>query len=89
MDEVEKAVLELLLFPESFEHIVEECKVKVDTSTHVIGDVLKKLLHDEYVIPVRKTEEGDFVRNIGYDSDDMNSFFYQLSAKGIDQLSID
>jgi len=87
MDEVELAVLELLLFPENFKNIVDECKVKVDTTTHVIGDVLKKLLHDEFVIPLSKNEKGEFVRSIGYDSDDMNNFHYQLSAKGIDQLA--
>lgn len=85
MDELEIAVLELLLFPEHFENIVSECKVKV--GRHVIGDALKTLLHDKYASPLRLDENGKYERSIGYDSDDMEAFHYQITAKGIDMLN--
>lgn len=85
MDELEIAVLELLLFPEHFNNIVAECKVKV--SRHVIGDALKTLLHDKYVSPLRLDKNGKYERSIGYDSDDMEAFYYQITAKGIDMLN--
>ncbi len=85
MDELEFAVLELMLFPESFEHIVSETRIAA--SRPVIGDVLKKLLHDELVSPYFKDSEGNYQRSIGYDSDDMNSYYYQITAKGIDVLN--
>lgn len=85
MDELEIAVLELLLFPEHFNNIVAECKVKV--GRHAIGDALKTLLHDKYVSPLRLVEDGKFERSIGYDSDNMEAFHYQITAKGIDTLN--
>ena len=85
MDELEIAVLELLLFPEQFNNIVDECRVKV--GRHVIGDALKTLLHDKYVSPLRLDDSGQLVRSIGYDSDDMEAFQYQITAKGIDALN--
>jgi hypothetical protein len=85
MDEIEYAVLELLIFPESFESIVEECAVR--EGKHVIGDVLKSLLHDELVNPYLKSEDGNFTKSLGYDSDFLNHYHYQISAKGLDALA--
>ncbi|MFT5723352.1 MAG: hypothetical protein ACI9JN_000462 [Bacteroidia bacterium] len=84
MDEIDFAVLELLLFPEQFSNIVMECRIP--TTRHVVGDVLKTLLHDSYVSPLYKDESGNFKRSIGYDSDNMGAFYYQITSKGIDKL---
>jgi len=85
MGEIEYAVLELLIFPESFDSIVEECAIR--EGKHVIGDVLKTLLHDELVNPYLKNEDGDFKKSLGYDSDFLNHYHYQISAKGLDTLA--
>lgn len=85
MDELELAVLELLLFPEHFNNIVAECKVKA--SKHVIGDALKNLLHDQLVSPLALLDNGQFERSIGYDSDNMEAFHYQITAAGINELN--
>jgi hypothetical protein len=85
MVELDFAVLELLLFPEEFDNIVAECRIP--STKHVIGDVLKTLLHDDLVSPMVKNEVGNFERRIGYDSDHMEAFYYQITGKGIDMLS--
>lgn len=85
MDKLTIAVLELLLFPEHFNNIVAECRES--SSQHIVGDVLKTLLHDGFVSPLRLDESGNFVRSIGYDSDDMRAYYYQITAKGIDVLN--
>ncbi|MBO6518388.1 MAG: hypothetical protein JJ975_17785 [Bacteroidia bacterium] len=84
MEEIEYAILELLIFPEGFESIVEECRVKA--GRHVIGDVLKQLLHDEYVGPFLKNEQGDFERSLGYDSDFLDGYYFQITSKGLKAL---
>ncbi|MCB9262060.1 MAG: hypothetical protein H6607_06770 [Flavobacteriales bacterium] len=86
MDELAKAVLEQLLFPENFENIVEECRIKA--GKHIIGDVLKTLLHDEMVSPMLPNEKGDWVRSLGYDSDFMGDYRYQITAKGLKALQL-
>ena len=85
MDKVSISVLELLLFPEHFNDIVEECRSR--TTRHIVGDVLKTLLHDGLVSPLLKKQNGEYERSIGYDSDDMEAFYYQITAKGIDVLN--
>ena len=77
--------LELLLFPENFNNVVAECRIS--DSRHIVGDVLKTLLHDGLVSPLRLDDKGNFTRSIGYDSDDMQAFHYQLTSKGIDALN--
>jgi len=85
MDKLETAVLELLLFPEPFSVIVEECAESNDAN--IVGDVLKTLIHDELVSPYEKLEDGSFKRHLGYDSDNMHAFYYQVTSKGTDVLS--
>ncbi|MCO4819406.1 MAG: hypothetical protein KC517_07260 [Bacteroidetes bacterium] len=85
MDEFSISVLELLLFPEHFNNIVDECRM--NTTRHIVGDILKNLLHDGLVSPLILNDNGGFVRSIGYDSDNMEAFYYQITAKGIDALS--
>lgn len=86
MDELDIAVLELLIFPENFDRIVEECRLSSDRN--ILGDVLKNLLHDELVAPLVMTEDGVFVRSLGYDSDFLNHHHYQITSKGLDALEL-
>ena len=89
MEELELAVLSLLIFPETFASIVDECPTP--TSKHIVGDVLKKLIHDELVVPLLENEKGNFQRSLGYDSDGLYHYRYQITAKGqsvLEHLSI-
>ncbi len=84
MDDLELAVLELLIFPETFVSIVDECRIQ--SGKHVIGDVLKQLLHDELARPYLKDDDGVFYRSMVYDSDFLNSYYYQITSKGLTVL---
>ncbi|MBI1307134.1 MAG: hypothetical protein GC181_11080 [Bacteroidetes bacterium] len=84
MDELSITILRLLIFPETFDSIVEECEI--ESSKHIISDVLKKLIHDELVSPGFNDEKGNFKRSLGYDSDAMGAYIYQITAKGIRRL---
>jgi len=85
MDELEVAILNLLVFPETFESIVDECPHP--TTRHVAGDVLKKLMHDELVSPMYEDPPGTFTRSLGYDSDSLDTYRYQLTSKGLNLLT--
>lgn len=80
MDKLELAIMDLLTFPETFKSIVDECAIP--STSFVIADVLKKLIHDELVAPFRVDEDGNPRRSLGYDSDRMSDFMYQLTSKG-------
>ncbi|MFT4521145.1 MAG: hypothetical protein ACI8ZN_000069 [Bacteroidia bacterium] len=84
MDEINAAILDLLIFPENFANIVSECTLT--DNKHVIADVLKQLMHDELVYPLLLNQNGDLVRSLGYDTDFMNDYHYQLSSLGIKTL---
>ena len=81
MDNTALNILQLLIFPERFESIVAESDADIDR--HIAGDILKQLLHDEYVSPLIEEPEGTFTRSLGYDSDHLEDFCYQITAKGL------
>lgn len=84
MEPLESAVLSLLMFPESFGSIVDECEIP--STKHIIGDVLKKLMHDELVMPLFDDGNGNYRRSLGYDSDFLDHYRYQITAKGLKKL---
>lgn len=86
MDDLALAVLELLIFPEEFDSIIDECRIK--SGKHVIGDVLKNLLHDEMVRPLLKNKDGELVKSLGYDSDFLQDYHFQITAKGLSALEL-
>ena len=80
LDELEISILKCLLFTESFERIVEECKVTDDKN--IVADGLKSLLKHKLVRPMN-LKNGEFKSSIVYDSDKMHAFHYQATAKCI------
>lgn len=84
LDNVEKGVLEKLIFEETFENILEECRELA--LPNVISDVLKYLIQHKLV--VAKVPLGNKKSKPGfmYDSDRMSDYTYQATAKGIKHL---
>lgn len=78
---MEMAVLEKLIFEESFENILIECR-ELALPT-VISDILKYLIQHKLVVAKvpqagTRSKSGFF-----YDSDNMNDYLYQATTKGV------
>ncbi len=85
LDRVEKGVLEKLIFEETFENILQECK---DLALpNVITDVLKYLIQHKLVVAKYPTETKKSKPGFMYDSDRMKDYTYQATTKGIRHLS--
>lgn len=80
-EQLQRKVLSLLIFPESFQHILEECGK--DLSAPVITSVIKDLMRDNKLCPV-DAESGK--KTFFYDSDRMHDYYYQATARGLDWL---
>lgn len=75
-DVLERQVLSRLIFPERFDALLEETRIP----EHILGDILRQLLHHRLVSAV-PSEEGTAVF---YDVDDLRLYRYRLSRKGYD-----
>ena len=85
LDLVEKGVLEKLIFEETFENILQECR---DLALpNVITDVLKYLIQHKLVVAKYPAETKKSKPGFMYDSDRMKDYTYQATAKGIRHLS--
>lgn len=84
MEELELKILGLMLFPESFEHLKEESAAFV--RVNVMGDVLKSLLHRGYVQAYLPDDLGILKRSMGFDSDMLGDYHYQITAKGLKEI---
>lgn len=85
LDNVEKGVLEKLIFEERFENIIQECKELA--LPNVIADVLKYLIQHKLVVAKYPTETKKSKAGFMYDSDRMKDYTYQATAKGIKCLN--
>ena len=81
---LEITILKSILFPESFKVIVEECRVTNDSN--IVADGLKSLLRKKLARPMKRGTDKAFVPSLVYDSDRMQAFYYQATAKGITWL---
>jgi hypothetical protein len=85
MEKIELDILNLLLFPESYHQLREEAVLF--TTEHIMGDVIKGLMHRGYVFALLPNKEGALKRVLGFDSDALSEYSFQLSAKGIRALT--
>jgi len=76
-----KKVLSALVFPESFEHILDELGREI--SSPVLVSLIRDLMR-ENKIRVIDPESGKTV--FYHDSDRMNEFYYQATSTGLDSL---
>jgi hypothetical protein len=81
MEELELSILNLLIFPETFKSILDECPIP--TTRQIAGDVLKTLIHDDLVFPLIADEAGNLKRSMGYDTDSISLYRFQISSKGM------
>jgi hypothetical protein len=84
LDEPEMEVLSLLLFPEPFEAIVNECEIA--QNEHVVADILKILIHKKLVISGFIRENNIFKSSVFYDSDKMKFSAFKATRRGIELI---
>ncbi|MFM9943979.1 MAG: hypothetical protein ACKVQB_01970 [Bacteroidia bacterium] len=92
LDAVEKGVLEKLIFEETFDNIIQECR---DLALpNVTADVLKYLIQHKLVVAKVPADlapgetKGKSKAGFMYDTDRMKDYTYQATAKGIRHLLI-
>lgn len=85
MEDLELKVLGLLLFPEAYDNLKEESASFV--GLNVLSDILKGLLHKGYVQALLPDESGALRRSMGFDSDMLGDYHYQITAKGLKEIS--
>lgn len=82
-DKLQLEILRIILFTEPFSRIVEECTLTRDKN--IVADGLKLLMKNRLARPMKASGEG-YVASLVYDSDHMDHYFYQATAKGIKLL---
>ena len=80
LPELEADILQLCIFPESFETIVSECRIEKRTS--IIADAIKNLIHYKLIIATNRDVSLSWV----YDSDNMQESTFKATAAGIDWM---
>ena len=83
LPELEKEIINLCVFTESFHNICDECKWT--SNQKIIADAIKNLLHHKLLIAVN-IERGNF--SWMYDGDKMKESSFRLTAKGMDYLAL-
>ena len=81
LNTIQKAIINSLTFTEPFDTLIEE----VDATEPVIADELKTLI-DKRMVQVMEDYEGQTRVSFYYDSDNMRSFRYQATSRGMDAL---
>lgn len=84
LDEVEKKVLERLIFEEDLNYLLEE----VDEKPGVIKDVLKGLVSKDYVTPVEKNNSTrGYKTTFLLDSDKLYLSRFVATGKGLEAMT--
>ena len=81
LDTLETDVLEKLIFEETFDNILAECKTLA--APGVIADVLKYLIQHKLVVAKFPLENKKTKAGFMYDTDHMRDYTYQATAKGV------
>lgn len=83
IDKTEKEVLQKMIFAESYDNILNDCKETAPAN--VITDILKYLLHHKLIvaIPIEKGGKSGYL----FDSDNMHDYQYRITSRGIKMLN--
>lgn len=81
LNTIQKAIINSLTFTEPFDTLVEE----VNAPEPVIADELKILI-DKRMVQVMEEVDGKTQKSFYYDSDNMRSFSYQATARGLESV---
>jgi predicted transcriptional regulator len=82
LNEIQFGILRALLFPETFDTLVEEIKA----TEPVIGAELKTLIEKRLVSVMDEDSRGRYKPTFYYDTDNMRAFRYQITANGIKHI---
>ena len=80
LPDLEKEVLSLCIFEESFESIASECEQ--EKNLNVIADAIKNLIHLKLLIPTNRINSLSWV----YDSDKMQQSSFKATAIGVEWI---
>lgn len=80
LPELEAEVLQLCIFPEAFENLVDECIIEKKES--IIADAIKNLIHQKLMVAVNEDVSLSWV----YDSDKMRESSFKATAKGLEWM---
>ena len=84
LDVQEKSVLEKLIFEETFDNIIQDCRHLA--LPNVISDILKYLIQHKLVVAKIPSKTQKSKAGFMYDTDRMKDYTYQATAKGIRHL---
>jgi hypothetical protein len=82
LSELGEKIIRLLIFEESFVHLVEELR---DTSKHHVADELKYLIVKDFIKPCMNVETGQ-LSSVLFDSDKLDEYTFRLTTKGLNYL---
>ena len=82
IDNTEKSILQKLIFAESFDNILAECRDVAPSN--VISDILKFLLHHKLIVAIPAENKGK--PGFLFDSDNMHNFNYRITSRGLKVL---
>ena len=86
-DLLERAVLDKLIFDESYENLLMECRSLA--KPNVLTDVLKLLIQHKLVV-AKPVQDGERAKpGFMYDSDHMHDYTYRATAKGVKFLQME
>ena len=82
LPELETEILQLCIFPESFELIAEECTS--EKKLGVIADAIKNLMHYKLLIAANVENSLNWI----YDSDKMRESTFKATANGVEWMEV-
>ncbi len=82
LPDLEMEILRACLFPETFNTLVDECKLENKQS--VIADAIKNLIHYKLLVP----SNADVSLSWIYDSDKMKDSSFKATAKGVEWMEL-
>ena len=77
LPDLEKEILQMCIFQETFESIAEESNI--EKNHNVIADAIKNLIHYKLLVPANQENSLTWV----YDSDKMRESSFKATAEGI------
>ena len=84
MDSAKKSIIDFLIFKESFDDLVSDLSSSMNEK--MLTALMRELIEDGYVQSFVELEDGSFKESFGHDADNMRSYVYQATAKGIGVL---
>ena len=82
LPDLEMEILRACLFQETFDTLVDECKL--ETKQSVIADAVKNLIHYKLLVATNNDVSLSWI----YDSDKMKDSSFKATAKGVEWMEL-